>query len=148
VTGGASAAYGSDALSGVVNFILDSDFTGLKANLEGGMAGKGDGENYKASLTGGFGFAGDRAHAIFSVEYNRTQVIPHNNRDWGKTAFQTISNPAYDGSNGQPRYLNVRDVGPAVMTGGGLITGCTVPGGGACPLRGTQFIEGGATAPF
>src|SRR5690606_21577433 len=106
------------------------------------------GENYKVSLTGGFGFAGDRAHAIFSIEYNRTNVIPHNNRDWGKTAYQTISNPAYTSANGQPRYLNVYDVGPAVFTGGGLITGCTVPGGGACPLRGTQFIEGGAPAPF
>src|SRR5690606_36462605 len=60
----------------------------------------------------------------------------------------TISNPAYTSANGQPRYLSVRDVGPAVFTDGGLITGCTVPGGGACPLRGTPFIEGGASAPF
>ncbi len=38
VTGGASAACGSDAVSGVVNFVLDTDFTGLKANLQGGVS--------------------------------------------------------------------------------------------------------------
>src|SRR5437763_894712 len=42
VTGGASASWGSDAISGVVNFILDKKFTGFKANLQGGMSTYGD----------------------------------------------------------------------------------------------------------
>ncbi len=37
MTGGASAAYGSDAVSGVVNFLLDTNFTGVKAKLQGGI---------------------------------------------------------------------------------------------------------------
>src|SRR5688572_12642632 len=45
VTGGASAAYGSDAVSGVVNFLLDTDFTGLKAKLQGGVTSRSDNEN-------------------------------------------------------------------------------------------------------
>ncbi len=36
VTGGASAVYGSDAVAGVTNFILDHDFTGLKGEISGG----------------------------------------------------------------------------------------------------------------
>jgi len=37
VTGGASASYGSDALSGVVNFVLDTKFTGLKGDFSAGQ---------------------------------------------------------------------------------------------------------------
>ena len=42
VTGGASAAYGTDAVTGVVNFILDTDFDGFRANVQGGETGDGD----------------------------------------------------------------------------------------------------------
>lgn len=150
VTGGASAAYGSDALAGVVNFVLDRDFTGLKGNVEGGVTGHGDGGNYKASLAGGMRFGADRGHLLGAFEYAKAEAIPHNNRSWGKTSYQLISNPAYTPTNGQPQYLNARDVGPSLLTDGGLITGCTFVSGtpGPCPLRGTQFVEGGATAPF
>jgi len=41
VTGGASAGYGSDALAGVVNFVLDTKFTGLKSEISGGMSNYG-----------------------------------------------------------------------------------------------------------
>src|SRR5690606_12632629 len=51
VTGGASAAYGSDAVSGVVNFILDTDFTGFKAEASGGMTDYSDNGNYTLSMT-------------------------------------------------------------------------------------------------
>jgi outer membrane cobalamin receptor len=46
VTGGASAAYGTDAVAGVVNFILDSDFTGLETHLQAGETSRGDLDNY------------------------------------------------------------------------------------------------------
>lgn len=44
VTGGASAAYGSDAVAGVANFVLDTNFTGLKGEIQGGISGLHDGE--------------------------------------------------------------------------------------------------------
>ncbi|MDE2221300.1 MAG: TonB-dependent receptor plug domain-containing protein, partial [Gammaproteobacteria bacterium] len=47
LTGGASAIYGSDAIAGVVNFILDKDFTGLKVDLQGGING---GSNSRSDL--------------------------------------------------------------------------------------------------
>ena len=53
VTGGASAAYGSDAVSGVVNFVLNKQFTGLKANVSTGVTSRGDDENTNAEVSFG-----------------------------------------------------------------------------------------------
>src|SRR5262249_26226246 len=68
VTGGASAQYGSDALSGVVNFVLDKKFTGVKGEVSGGVTTYGDDRDFKVSLTMGTGFAGDRGHFLLSGE--------------------------------------------------------------------------------
>ena len=57
VTGGASSVYGSDAVSGVVNFILDKKYTGVKGDYEFGTTTYGDGVNHKMSLTAGLSFA-------------------------------------------------------------------------------------------
>ncbi|WP_161828129.1 TonB-dependent receptor plug domain-containing protein, partial [Steroidobacter agaridevorans] len=53
VTGGASAAYGSDAVAGVVNFILDTKFEGIKGSVQGGVSSRGDNEQEKVSLAAG-----------------------------------------------------------------------------------------------
>ncbi|MBU0869515.1 MAG: TonB-dependent receptor plug domain-containing protein, partial [Alphaproteobacteria bacterium] len=53
VTGGASAAYGSDAVAGVVNFVLDTKFEGLKGEVSTGIADEGDNQELRGSLTGG-----------------------------------------------------------------------------------------------
>jgi outer membrane receptor protein involved in Fe transport len=60
VTGGASAAYGSDAVAGVTNFILNKKFNGIRISADSGITDKGDGFNYSADIAAGFGFAGDR----------------------------------------------------------------------------------------
>lgn len=71
VTGGASAVYGSDALAGVVNFILNKNFTGVQLALQGGWN-----EVYstnstaRASLTAGSDFADGKGNAVFSVSYD------------------------------------------------------------------------------
>ena len=74
VTGGASAAYGSDAVSGVVNFMLDTDFTGFKSNIQGGITELGDNENYPVSLAGGLPL-GERMHLIASADYYHVDPI-------------------------------------------------------------------------
>jgi outer membrane cobalamin receptor len=68
VTGGASAAYGSEAVSGVVNFVLDTKFEGLKASIQGSISEEGDNEGGKVMLAGGQSMLDDRAHAIGSLE--------------------------------------------------------------------------------
>jgi outer membrane receptor protein involved in Fe transport len=81
-TGGASAAYGTDAVAGVVNFILDTDFTGLQADIQGGITDRGDGESYSGSLSAGFAL-GDRGHVLLSAEGAHQEGIhSYKGRNW------------------------------------------------------------------
>ncbi|MGE4322370.1 MAG: TonB-dependent receptor plug domain-containing protein, partial [Sphingobium sp.] len=66
LTGGASAVYGSDAVAGVVNFILDDRFTGLQADASSQITSRGDGQVYDLSLTGGLEFGGGRGNIVLS----------------------------------------------------------------------------------
>jgi iron complex outermembrane receptor protein len=92
VTGGASAAYGADAVAGVVNFILDREFEGLKTRVSTGITERMDGENYSFSLAGGKGFMDGRLHVIGSMEGRQIDQIGvdrdaksrlDNWQDWG-----------------------------------------------------------------
>lgn len=69
VTGGASAVYGSDAVSGVVNFILDKKFTGLKVEGQSGISSRGDAFSWKGGAAYGTNFAGGRGHFMASFEH-------------------------------------------------------------------------------
>lgn len=53
VTGGASAAWGSDAVAGVVNLVLDTDYNSIKGQAQAGISTYGDAPEYKAELSGG-----------------------------------------------------------------------------------------------
>jgi hypothetical protein len=64
VTGGASASYGSDAVAGVVNFLLDTTFEGLKFDVSGGVTSYGDSANGKGSATFGRSFLDGRARVV------------------------------------------------------------------------------------
>ena len=75
VTGGASAAYGSDAVAGVINYVLDKEFTGFKSEVGAGVSKYGDDENWKADLARGFPFADGRGHALLSGEFYETDGI-------------------------------------------------------------------------
>mgnify|MGYP001282460831 CR=1 FL=1 len=69
VTGGASAAYGSDAVAGVVNVLLDRNFTGMKAQFDVGRTFHGDGNSKHASIGFGSAFANGRGHIVVGGEY-------------------------------------------------------------------------------
>ncbi len=77
VTGGATAAYGTDAVAGVVNFILDTSYEGIRGSVQGGENAKGDGSNYEISLGGGFAL-GERTHVLLNAEKNEQDAI------WGE----------------------------------------------------------------
>lgn len=141
VAGGASAAYGSDALSGVVNLVLDKTFTGLKGTVQGGVTGYGDDYQYLANLTWGAPFSGGRGHILVSGAISHVDGIMHgNSRAWLRQGYDQIPNPNYTATNGQPFYIVAKQVGSSLFTPGGLIdTG---------PLRGTDFGPGGAPRVF
>ena len=82
---GASAIYGSDAIAGVVNIILRSDFTGTVAKASYGRSGYSDGDQKRASITTGFGnLATDRFNFFFNVEAFKADEIfgKDRDRDW------------------------------------------------------------------
>ncbi|MGR4890433.1 TonB-dependent receptor plug domain-containing protein [Sphingopyxis sp. LARHCG72] len=69
VTGGASAAWGSGAVAGVVNIILDDDFTGWRMGAQTGLSSRGDGARYGADIAWGTDFAGGRGHFMVAGDY-------------------------------------------------------------------------------
>lgn len=155
VTGGASAAYGSDAIAGVVNFVIDRKFSGIKLNVNGGITDRGDNKNYQ--FTGSFGtsFADGRGHFIISAEHQHEdgidQIDPAK-RQWFKyqylvpgTGGLVIADNVYYNNVAQGSVIN-----GVILTSGatrnfitsGALTNTTNP------FFGTQFGAGGAVTPF
>lgn len=140
VTGGASSAYGSDAVSGVINFILDRDFTGVKGEYQYGVDTYGNGANHKIEATAGMPFADNRGHILVSGEYF-TQKSQHTiNRDWNNKGFFQIDNPAYSAAACTDSSAATVCV-PARYVGSGIGESNSTPGGLILsgPLRGTYF---------
>lgn len=148
VTGGASAAYGSDAVAGVVNFVLNKKYQGLKVSVDSGITEEGDGFNYSFGVAGGMSFAGGRGHVLLSAELAHRDGIFNVDRDWNETGFLRFENPAYNATTNSsvPLYIFVRNAGAANSTPGGLITGST--GVVANRLRGTYFGSNGEVLQY
>lgn len=140
VTGGASAAYGSDALSGVVNFVLDKEFVGIKGKVEGGVTTYGDDRNFTVSLSGGTAFAGGKGHFLIFGEDGFNDGIIGVPRSWNSEGGSVVVNSNRTATNGQPMYLVARRVGVSNGTAGGLIT--------RGPLKGIVFGPGGIPGQF
>lgn len=95
LTGGASAVYGADAVSGAVNFILKDDFEGFSTRMQGGTSGHGDAEEYFASFVGGHNFDDGRANLTVSYEYRKQDRLETFDRDYGLEQRQyLVNNPA------------------------------------------------------
>ncbi|HEX8383388.1 MAG TPA: TonB-dependent receptor [Sphingomonas sp.] len=147
VTGGASAAYGSDAVAGVVNFVLDKKYRGLKVQVDSGVTDKGDGFNYSFGVAGGLSFGAEgRGHILLSAELAHRDGIFEVDRDWNQTGFVRIQDPAWTATSTSPQFLIRRQVGAANSTPGGLVTGSA--GGVANRLRGLYFGQDGAVQQF
>jgi iron complex outermembrane receptor protein len=132
VTGGASAAYGSDAVAGVINIVLDDKFKGLTLNAQSGISSRGDGEKQAYSLSFGTMIT-DRWHVMIGADYlNDHGIIPAINRPRiGATAFVV-------GTDGVLRPT--QDIHQADRSSGGLIRS------GA--LAGQTFNDDGTLRPF
>lgn len=155
VTGGASAAWGSDAVAGVVNLIVNKRFTGFKANVSFSDTAKDDHRQFKAEASFGTDLFGSRGHAILSGSYTMSPDTVFNiNRDWWNPVT-LIPNP----SGTAPTFVHRGNFGSAQFTQGGLITASRAGTGtvgvngvtslaAANALRGVQFVGAGTPAPF
>lgn len=141
VTGGASAVYGSDAVAGVVNIILDHKFTGIKLDVSGNVTNYSDNKGANVQFSAGNAFAGGRGHAIFSAEYNQQAGIDGDGgRKWNRNSVMVLNNPAYRAGNGQPQFLFERNVNLSNSTSGSMVV--------SGPLQGLAFGPGGSTYQF
>ena len=97
VTGGASAVYGSDALAGVVNFVLDESFEGIDIGTQLSQSAEGDGRERQVDLLVGGNFADERGNmTAYASWYDRGQVL-QSDRDYTRVNFAT--DPGLRGSS-------------------------------------------------
>jgi iron complex outermembrane receptor protein len=146
VTGGASAAYGSDAVAGVVNLILDKEFTGFKGNVQFSDGTTLEHRQTKVEGTYGTSFDDDRGHFILSGNYTMSgDAVFYGQAPWWN-ATSLVPNPAATSTNGQPIYIHASHVGSSTYTQGGLVTGSST---GTIPARSIQFTgTNGTPVPF
>jgi len=152
VTGGASAAWGSDAVAGVVNLVLDKEFEGLKGKLEFGDGTEIAHKKVATELAWGTRFADGRGHLILSGNYTASPdaVFIGQTGWWQGTTL--VQNPAYSIGGSQPLFVHRDHVGNIQVTQGGLIAANSAGGVGsslaANSLVGLQFGANGAVSAF
>lgn len=146
VTGGASAAYGADAVGGVVNFILDREFEGLKIDVGAGQHESGVGDQWKLEIAGGRSFLDDRLNLIGSYENLEIDQIRGDRRSMDSfRRIGWVKNPEWSpgAPPGIPQRLTMRDVVSTHSSPTGLIS---APG---TPLDRMQFsLDGTEVVPF
>ena len=139
VTGGASAAYGSDAVSGVVNFILDRKFTGFKATVQEGETTFNDDQETEYSLAYGAKFgSSDQGHFLFSGEhYKSAGVYSLLDRPQGQRSCAPIT--------AAPGGATARTFACDVRSSQGNFTGVI---SSPSSLKNTTFDDAGNPIPF
>ncbi|HUB91152.1 MAG TPA: TonB-dependent receptor [Dyella sp.] len=98
ITGGASAVYGADAVTGVVNFILKKNYQGVNLHAQYGVSQHGGFSPKEASITGGMNFADNRGNIALSVEHSEQDSLMFRDR-FGDQAYRSIltpTDPVYD----------------------------------------------------
>jgi iron complex outermembrane receptor protein len=173
VTGGASAAWGSDAVTGVINIVINKTFEGFKGSVTYSNRHGVSDPTYRASLAWGTSFLGGRAHIVAAADFIRSQDGVFNGEVWqahGNNGRGFVYNQAYCNSvvfpsatattggtcasvSGQPLFVYKFGLGGTASVQGGLITGNTAGQAGSGlttvangnSLRGTMFVGEEAT---
>lgn len=99
VTGGASAAYGSGAISGVQNIFLNRTLDGGRIDVDAYQTGQSDGQDRHAGFAYGTGLLDDRAHFVIGYEYQKTDPVDCLDRDWCQNGTGFITGGAGEPSN-------------------------------------------------
>ncbi|WP_397592841.1 TonB-dependent receptor plug domain-containing protein, partial [Sphingorhabdus sp.] len=148
VTGGNSAVYGSDAIAGVVNFILRRDFEGLQVRGTAAISEEGFGANQYVSGLAGTNFAGGRGNVTFHAEYaNQERIygsdIPAFRRVDGFATVDVDSAGLPNASDGFPDATFFRDIRSSTTHRFGLVAIPQTQGGTRPCGSGTLSNNGG-----
>ena len=139
VTGGASAVYGSDAVAGVVNYVLDKNFTGLSLKGDFGQSKYSDGDEYQAGVAFGTSLFSDRGHFEVAGRFRKQDMIPISARPYGEDgqAWLLTGNGTLGNKFTNTPYARLFGSGPA-----GNVQ-C-----GTCGFNNYTFNEAGGLVPM
>ena len=126
VTGGSSAVYGSDAIAGVVNFVLKDKFDGLQLRAQAGISDKADAGSYYLSALAGKNFADGRGNVALNVEYAKQNPLfasdrASYNRNQGFITVERDPAGSPNGAAGGPDRLFFNDIRDARYSNGGTV---------------------------
>ena len=141
ITGGASAIYGADAVTGVVNFVMKDDFEGVQVDATTGAYDEGDGENNNISITAGTNFNNGKGNIWGSFTFDDTSQIKGSDRERIRRQTLFVANP--DPAGTAARVL-VDDFRIFVASRSGIIFSPT----GALPPFSFAFDEAGNMVPY
>ncbi|MEO0451889.1 MAG: TonB-dependent receptor [Pseudomonadota bacterium] len=151
VTGGASAVYGSDAMAGAVNFILNDDFNGLKVDTRYRFSEQGDGylwgdsEVYSISAMIGSDFDAGRGHTTLAVDFTDRKGTQLGDREYSQFGVSTANGPSEGGVPESPAANCEAPNAVASSTGIGSTTSMPTA---IDLLSGTiQFLNDGTVGP-
>ena len=143
ITGGASAVYGSDAMSGAVNFITRKDFEGIELSANYRIAEEGDGDTYDVSALLGANLDGGRGNVTLSLNYTDRSGVLLANRDFGVVGVDTESGAGADGVS-VPAPAACGGLPEQVAVGGSTTA---IPGALDLPGGTLQFNNDGTIGP-
>jgi iron complex outermembrane recepter protein len=112
LTGGASAVYGADAVTGVVNYVLRKDFEGIEFDLQPGVSSEGDGDTFRIDATWGRNFAEGRGNLTVSMGYTEESEVLLGDRSFTADNGRANNSTTY----GNPlRRFQQGDIDPSTM---------------------------------
>ncbi len=120
LSGGASAIYGADAVTGVVNFILKDDYEGFNVDASYGISSEGDAGQTSLTATWGTNFADDRGNVVISVDYRSDDGLTMGDRpgalygtggDWVNPALRFQQGDIGGGTPLFEQYFNYNNTG-------------------------------------
>ena len=144
VTGGDSAVYGSDAIAGVVNFVLRQDYQGLMVRGQSGISTYGDMPSYFGSVLWGTNFAEGRGNITVNLEYARQDIAYASQRPNLRvnSRFSTVDvDPASAPSDGVFDNVYVADTRFPFFNNGGDFATCCVTGPQGQPYFGVYLFQ-------
>ena len=141
---GASAIYGTDAIGGVINFILRKNYKGLEAQAFTDVAQESGGEIGRASLTGGWGdLDTDGFNLLVTASHSQNKALRGDQRDFVQS-FQPDRGLSVDTRGSPSANIFATTIAPTLLSRTG--TGPTIPGGGTTAYSGISLLDlpGGA----
>lgn len=108
VQGGGAAVYGSDAIAGVVNYVLKDDFEGVEIDAQHSISSRGDDFRPYVRVTAGSNFVQGRGNIAVNVEYSKTEALLEYDRPWTDLSPIKVTNPNDTGADdGEPTQIYI-----------------------------------------